>query len=149
MPRYLLRRYFMPSLKLPRVSLWQHFKNSVAHHFRAHGHPRSSRWPQVRRLHLQSHPFCAACGGHEALEAHHIAPFHLNPLLELDPENLITLCRERAAVCHLRFGHGGNFKDFVPPVRELAAQALEAARAGDTEKFQALWNVALAKRSEG
>lgn len=52
------------------------------------------------------------CGGKEKLEVHHIVPFHLNPRLELEPTNLITLCEAKhdGVNCHLLFGHLGNFK---------------------------------------
>ena len=43
---------------------------------------------------------------------HHIKPFHLYPQLELDPNNLITLCRSKywRFDCHLAVGHGGSFR---------------------------------------
>ena len=63
--------------------------------------PRSSRWPKVRSEFVRLHPVCAACGGRKELNVHHIEPFHRNPELELDPNNLITLCREH----HFFVGH--------------------------------------------
>jgi 5-methylcytosine-specific restriction endonuclease McrA len=36
------------------------------------------------------------------MEVHHIQPLHDNPALELDPQNLITLC---ADPCHIVHGH--------------------------------------------
>lgn len=63
--------------------------------------PRSSRWPKVRSEFVRLHPVCAACGGGKELNVHHIEPFHRNPELELDPDNLITLCREH----HFFVGH--------------------------------------------
>lgn len=65
------------------------------------GEPRSSSWPSVRRNFVLSNPDCAACGSNENLNVHHIKPFHENPELELDPSNLITLCRKH----HFRIGH--------------------------------------------
>jgi hypothetical protein len=75
-------------------------------------HPRSSRWPTVRKAHLAANPNCAACGGSDKLEVHHVAPFHLHPELELDPNNLVTLCESlrNGVNCHLLFGHLGNFR---------------------------------------
>ena len=34
---------------------------------------------------------CARCGGTNALVVHHIKPVHVDPTLELAPDNLITL----------------------------------------------------------
>jgi hypothetical protein len=81
---------------------------------------RSSKWPEVRAKHLQAHPTCAVCGGKEKLEVHHKLPFHLTPALELDPENLITLCESNkgGVNCHLFFGHLGNFRSYNASVEQ-------------------------------
>ena len=73
---------------------------------------RSSKWRSVRDAHIKSHPFCAVCGGTKKLNVHHIQPFHLNPDLELDPHNLISLCESKrhGLNCHLLIGHLGNFR---------------------------------------
>ena len=78
------------------------------------GPMRSDKWPTIRALHLRQFPTCAACGGIEKLEAHHINPFHLEPDLELDPLNLITLCEsdKNGVNCHLFFGHLGCFLSY-------------------------------------
>lgn len=72
---------------------------------------RSPHWPGVRKVHLADHPQCAVCGGIAKLEVHHIYPFHLFPLRELDPTNLITLCEawKFGVNCHLFFGHFGDY----------------------------------------
>lgn len=70
---------------------------------------RSYRWTVVRKEHLENNPDCAACGRNKKLEVHHIEPFHLNPDLELDPNNLITLCDDP---CHFVFGHLMNYKSW-------------------------------------
>ena len=97
--------------------------------------PRSGRWPTVRERHLQEHPACAVCGGTKKVEVHHMHPFHLHPDLELDPENLITLCEDDddGVNCHLLFGHLGDFKSFNETV---AADA-------------ALWNQKISTRPHG
>lgn len=41
--------------------------------------------------------------------------------MELDPENLITLCEGPAFNCHLFFGHLRNWSSHNPDVREDAA----------------------------
>jgi 5-methylcytosine-specific restriction protein A len=87
------------------------------------GARRSSDWPRVRRAHLGAFPTCAACGGTEKIEVHHVQPFHLNPELELDPTNLISLCesKHKGLNCHLLLGHVGDFKSVNRSVRKDAA----------------------------
>lgn len=75
---------------------------------------RSPKWPGVEKNHLKIESACVACGSKNRLNVHHKKPFHLFPELELDPTNLITLCMDKD--CHLKIGHGGNFKDYNPDV---------------------------------
>jgi len=91
------------------------------------GTARSGKWPTVRKNYLALHPVCEVCGGKEKLEVHHKKVFHLNPQLELDPNNLITLCESGAngINCHLAVGHLGNFKSFNPSV-EADAKIIRA-----------------------
>ena len=58
----------------------------------------------------------------KTLEVHHIKPFHLHPELELDFNNLITLCESGAngIVCHRAIGHLGNYRSFNIDVKEDA-----------------------------
>lgn len=79
--------------------------------------PRSPKWTMVRNAHLDKYPECAACGSTEDLNVHHIQPFHQFPELELEPSNLITLCRPH----HFNLGHRRNWKDWNPYVKEDAA----------------------------
>lgn len=90
------------------------------------GHKRSNHWPTVRKHFVESNPACAACGGKDKLEVHHIQPFHLNPELELDPNNLIALCESTSygIICHLVIGHNGDYKKINPNVIEDAAAIL-------------------------
>ena len=83
---------------------------------------RSSKWTTVRKHHIEANPICAACGGTKALEVHHIKPFFLYPDLELDPNNLITLCESKKGGinCHLAWGHLCNYKSFNEDVVEDA-----------------------------
>jgi len=73
--------------------------------------PRSSSWDKVRNAFLDGKE-CRACGKLSDLEAHHVLPFHLAPELELDPGNLVALCRR----CHLVFGHLGCWQCVNPEV---------------------------------
>jgi hypothetical protein len=84
---------------------------------------RSGSWPRVRAEHLKANPCCVVCGGTEKLQVHHKNPFHLDPSLELDPSNLITLCEagKGGINCHLAWGHLGSFKAFNPTVEADAA----------------------------
>lgn len=84
------------------------------------GAKRSSEWPAVRDAYLAEHPTCAVCGGKESLNVHHVIPFEFGGP-ELDPENMITLCRGTFN-CHLLFGHLGAFSALNPLVRSDAAQ---------------------------
>jgi len=87
------------------------------------GAKRSNKWPTVEKHFLEAHPTCAACGSNTRLNVHHCMPFHLDPSLELDPNNLITLCMD-VKECHLQIGHGGSFKQYNPNVRLDASDAL-------------------------
>lgn len=97
------------------------------------GHTRSPHWPTVERRYKKTHPTCAACGrksrlGWRQLDVHHVVPFHIDPTLELDPGNLITLCRglhaNKADQDHFTVGHHGNWSAQNPHVREEAAAKL-------------------------
>lgn len=88
---------------------------------------RNGRWPEVRATHVAKYPTCAACGGTDELNVHHVKPFWTHPQLELEPNNLITLCRSH----HFSVGHDPdgpfgplrpNWKSANPSVRMHAAQ---------------------------
>ncbi len=83
---------------------------------------RSPHWPTVEHKFRKTHPVCEACGGSVNLNVHHKKPFHLHPELELDPNNLITLCMDGDKDCHIKLGHGGNFKAYNPNVEEDVAK---------------------------
>lgn len=77
---------------------------------------RSPGWDKVRDEHIRKQPSCSGCGISFRLEAHHILPFHVRPELELDPDNLITLCRD----CHWNLGHLRDWALYNPYVVEDA-----------------------------
>jgi 5-methylcytosine-specific restriction endonuclease McrA len=90
---------------------------------------RSSKWPALRKSFLETNSSCAACGCTKHLEVHHIEPFHENPFLELDPNNLITLCDKPGKDnCHLEVGHLGSFKSKNPNVRTDAEEKLKKSK---------------------
>ena len=94
----------------------------------AAGVPRSSKWAKVRSAHLKANPACEACGQRDALEVHHVQPFHIRPELELDTTNLMTLCGDP---CHIVHGHLMAWARYSPTVRSDVRQFranLEAAR---------------------
>ena len=71
---------------------------------KALGGKRSRHWPRVRKEHIRIEPKCAACGSKKKLQVHHIEDFSTKPDLELDQNNLITLCMS-GSKCHITFGH--------------------------------------------
>jgi hypothetical protein len=72
---------------------------------------RSSRWRPTRKEHLRIHYWCVICGEEKPslLTVHHFEPFHEHPELELDPDNLRTMC-EGVVNDHFLFGHLRNWK---------------------------------------
>lgn len=88
---------------------------------RCFGAARSSRWRKVRSAHLAAHPYCEACGRTDRLEVHHVVPFHVNPELELEPSNLMTLCD---ATCHFLIAHLRDWSSWNECVREDAQRLL-------------------------
>lgn len=88
---------------------------------------RSWRWPAVRDEHLRRHPECAACGRAVDLEVHHITPVggaNGDPSLELDPTNLMTLCRRD----HFLIGHLDSWRSINRNAVEDAAIWLRKIR---------------------
>lgn len=78
---------------------------------------RSPRWKYVRDEHLKKNPFCAVCGGVKKLRVHHKIPYHVDPTLELDASNLVTLCENsRSFNCHLVVGHVLSYKRWNPTI---------------------------------
>jgi len=75
---------------------------------------RNKLWYKVRKIFLKDNCTCAVCGGNKKIEVHHIKPFYLFPELELDINNLITLCENKkyGVNCHLLFGHLGDYKKY-------------------------------------
>jgi hypothetical protein len=73
----------------------------------------SPQWREVRKWHLEKEPECYVCGSTKKISVHHKICFHIAPDLELDPQNLITLCeggKLKALNCHLLIGHLGNYR---------------------------------------
>lgn len=93
-------------------------------------HRRSGEWKRVRRHHLRSYPTCAACGRGSRITVHHVVPVSVDPSRELDPSNLITLCRgwRSEGGCHLKYGHRGSWSSWNPLVIREAAAALQSFR---------------------
>ena len=89
------------------------------------GQKRSKDWRKVRKAFVKENPFCAFCGTTKGLEVHYIIDFTLAPELELEPSNLITLCRTKGRFgmksCHRAVGHFGNWRRVNPNVKEDCA----------------------------
>lgn len=105
------------------INTIKHGINLAKHYFRDVGldAKRSGKWPTVEKHFRETHPTCAACGSKNRLNVHHIRAFHLFPNLELDLNNLITLCMSKSE-CHLKLGHGDNFKAYCPDVNKYCEQ---------------------------
>ena len=95
---------------------------------------RSPKWPALEKAHLLKEPACVACGGTTHLEAHHIIPFHVDSSKELDPTNLITLCRHPSHDDHFIWGHFCDFKAWNPNVREDASEYHEKMKNRQTKR---------------
>jgi 5-methylcytosine-specific restriction protein A len=108
--------------------LQQTFKYGEYGAERLGGATRSPEWPRVRAAHLLKEPACQVCGGTTKLNVHHVRPFHLHPELELDDNNLITLCTGSSNTlnCHVRFGHWDNFRTKYNPQIRLEAPKWKA-----------------------
>jgi hypothetical protein len=82
---------------------------------------RSSKWNDVRDQFLSLNPECVACGYGKNLQVHHVQPFKKSPELELDSNNLTTLCMGPEE-CHVNLGHADSFKYFNPRIRSDAEE---------------------------
>lgn len=101
------------------MSIFQtHIIGPIRELTKRYGKSRSLHWGKVRDQFIKDNPACAVCGKKNGLNVHHQKPFHLYPSLELDPKNLITLCR----VDHFIFGHLYNWKSYNINVREDAKE---------------------------
>jgi len=86
---------------------------------------RSPLWTAFRDGWKAVHPRCATCGSEDHIQVHHVVPFHLEPSKELDAHNVLTLCMGPNE-CHLRIGHGDDFRAFNPHVRAHVALLVHA-----------------------
>jgi len=81
------------------------------------GQKRSPEWRKVKNAYLLKNPNCEACGKSKGVQVHHKVPFNIAPDLELDPNNLISLCTKGKTLnCHIIVGHLGNFRATNPNV---------------------------------
>jgi hypothetical protein len=85
------------------------------------GIPRSSQWRRARAEFLKNNPCCAVCGSKNNVVPHHKIPFHADPELELDFNNLIPLCENKSFNCHFFFGHLRNWVGSNPFIEQDAA----------------------------
>ena len=84
---------------------------------------RAGEWRRIRAEHLAKEPACVACGRTDRVTVHHIIPVSISPILELDPQNLITLCDQP---CHFVFGHFMNYHCYNNEVRKMAKEYYKA-----------------------
>lgn len=83
---------------------------------------RSPKWAALRKRFVKKHPLCAGCGRKDRLNVHHIIPIHERIDLELEWNNLLTLCEWPTWNCHLRIGHRGNWKLFDEFAADVALE---------------------------
>lgn len=97
---------------------------------------RSGKWSSVRKHHLEKNGECVVCGDTRKLEVHHIKPFHLYPELELEADNLLTMCESKSygIICHLLVGHNGSYKNINPDVVEDAVYWRDKLKAAQTKQ---------------
>ena len=57
------------------------------------GAQRSPQWRKIRSEYYEQNPLCVVCDTRKKIEIHHKVPFSRFPSLELDPDNLISLCK--------------------------------------------------------
>lgn len=81
---------------------------------RSFGAFRSPDWREVRNNFIRYNNKCVVCNTQKGLECHHKFPFHEFPELELNPQNLTTLCKR----CHLFIGHLGDYKCYNKAINE-------------------------------
>lgn len=95
---------------------------------REFGAARSPKWSEVRKKFLALHPTCAVCGTKGGLlkanEIHHKMPFHLDSSLELNPDNLICLCRPH----HYLVGHLMSWSSFNSEVEKDSSYLLQKVK---------------------
>lgn len=96
---------------------------------------RDSKWSSVRKEFLVTHCECAACGKTKKLQVHHILPVHIYPELELNHNNLITLC----AKCHFVLGHSLNWRKWNIYVVEGSKLLKLGIRKTNNENFMKLY----------
>lgn len=110
-----------------------------------HGHARSPEWSRVEKAHLLREPACVACGYQgKGLQVHHIKPFHLHPALELDPNNLITLCEIKERDHHLLIGHLDNWESYNEHVKDDARRFYK--KTADQIRADLAWQKKMLKR---
>jgi len=122
MPHAIIQRYWIAKKKKQQnwlqellTNLWDFFVDIIRWDFRTFGARRSSEWRDVRNSFARKNPTCAVCGK-KPIQVHHKKPFHLQPELELDPTNLISLCRQH----HLWFGHLGSYYSYNDTIEKDA-----------------------------
>lgn len=79
--------------------------------------PRSPGWEKFAKAFLANYPHCVVCKTAKSCVPHHVEPYHLRPDLELDSDNLVTLCPPH----HLLFGHFMEWRSYNLNVRHDAA----------------------------
>lgn len=73
---------------------------------RTFGAKRSSSWGTFRKQYIKDK--CEVCRKGYFLELHHVIPVNVDKSKELDPDNVVTVCRS----CHFSWGHFFSWRKF-------------------------------------
>ena len=77
---------------------------------------RDGNWRPTRNQFIEMFPVCECCGTEDDLNVHHIFPVRWYPKFELEPYNLITLCRRH----HFYYGHLNDWKKWNTHIWQVA-----------------------------
>jgi len=100
------------------MSIFSNLYNIIRDWWRGIPLGRASGWSALSRKYREENPHCAVCGTLQNVEVHHVIPYHIDPQLELQEFNLISLCRHD----HFLFGHLGSWHSYNREVRADAAE---------------------------
>ena len=77
---------------------------------------RDGGWRPTRNQFIEKFNVCECCGTESDLNVHHIFPVRWYPEFELEPYNLITLCRRH----HFYYGHLNDWKKWNKYIWQVA-----------------------------
>lgn len=113
------RKNYWKAFAAGTKKVWKFLSDQGARIARRYKRERSGEWGRIQDEHLLREPACRACGYKgKKVQVHHIKPFHLHPDLELEPDNLITLCQARGKYHHMLLGHLNYWSSYNADIEE-------------------------------